>query len=95
MVNLDVNSDEFSSVKKSFEDTCPSPQTYQIVKIERVQNPVLYRQYMVQKMNMDQKIQLFKMKEICFMDALEMLPKILVIKDLTKALQDYMVKFKC
>ena len=45
---MDVNSDEFSSVKKSFQDTCPSPQTYQIIKIERVQNPVLYRQYMVQ-----------------------------------------------
>ena len=52
MVVLDVNSDEFSAVKKSFESTC---KTYQIVEIKRIQNPVLYRQYMVQKMHMDKK----------------------------------------
>ena len=53
MVTLDVNSDEYSSVKKHFESTLS--RTCQVVEIKRVQNPVLYKQYMVKKKDMDQK----------------------------------------
>ena len=52
MVTLDVNSDEYASVKKHFENTLS--QTYQIVTIKRVQNPLLYMQYMIKKRVMDE-----------------------------------------
>ena len=53
MVTLDVNSSEYSTVKKYFEKT--TLHTYQFVKIECVQNPVLYQHYMVKKSDMDQR----------------------------------------
>lgn len=53
LVTLDVKSNEFSVVKQCFENTMS--QMHQILKIERVQNSVLYRQYMVRKKDMDQR----------------------------------------
>ena len=53
MVTLHVNSDEYDSVKKLFESTLS--RTCKIVTIKRVQNPILYKQYMVKKRDMDEK----------------------------------------
>ena len=53
MVALDEKSDEYSSVKKHFENTLLRP--YRIITIKRIQNPVLYKQYMVKKKDMDKK----------------------------------------
>ena len=65
-VTLDVSSDEYSQVEKLFAATMPVPQpqlanddlmTFQwqhIVKIERIQNPLLYTQYMAKKNDIGQ-----------------------------------------
>lgn len=61
MVTLDTNSDEYSRVKKFFTATMPEPQQQSnacnillfhwnhIIKIERIQSPALYTQYMTKK----------------------------------------------
>ena len=61
MVTLDTNSDEYCRVKKFFTATMPMPQQQSttcdimsfhwnhIVKIERVQSPALYTQYVTRK----------------------------------------------
>ena len=53
MVPLDVNGSEFSTVKQYFEQTMS--QAHQIVKIERVQNSELYKQYMIKKNAIEQR----------------------------------------
>lgn len=53
MVTLDVKSDEYSKVKIYFENTMS--QVHRIIEIKRVQNPTLYKQYMVKKKDMDQR----------------------------------------
>ena len=58
MVTLDASSNEYSQVKKLFTATMPVPQQQftmcdfhwnHIVKIERIQSPALYTQYMNRK----------------------------------------------
>lgn len=51
LVQLDPNQhlQEYQDVQRRFQQTCPN----QIVKIERVQNPVLYGTYMIHKRKMD------------------------------------------
>ena len=53
MVPLDVNGSEYSTVKHYFEQTMS--QAHQTVKIERVQNPELYKQYMIKKNAIEQR----------------------------------------
>ena len=53
MVTLDVNGSEYTAVKQYFEQTMS--QAHQIVKIERIQNTVLYKQYMVKKNAIEQR----------------------------------------
>ena len=58
---LDVKSKEYNDVKTLFESSTSKPftirsiynQRYQILKIERIQNPQLYSQYMGKKKAMD------------------------------------------
>ncbi|XP_077990954.1 uncharacterized protein LOC144445286 [Glandiceps talaboti] len=52
-VVLDAQSNEFKTVATTFIQTLRSPNVVQ--QIERIQNPKLYRQYMVLKQNMDRK----------------------------------------
>ena len=70
VVALDPKSTEYGEVKSKFEKTItpqqhvsplhtmlaypPSGQHYQIIKIERIQNPFLYAQYVAKKKTMDQ-----------------------------------------
>ena len=66
MVTLDVSSDEYSQVKKLFTATMPVPQPQltdddlmplqwnHIVKIQRIQNPLLYTQYTARKKRISQ-----------------------------------------
>lgn len=64
LVTLDVTSDEYSQVKKIFTSTMPTHQQqstnnefqwHQIVKIERIQNPVLYTRYVATKKSTSEK----------------------------------------
>jgi len=68
MVALDVTGTEYREVKALFEVTVPVTQVrnvwtpssrqdhgYKIVKIQRVQNPQLYHQYVIRKKGMDQQ----------------------------------------
>ena len=50
-VLLDPNASEYKKVAEDVRKTC----TVNIIKIERVQNPVLYRQYMVRRDQMEHK----------------------------------------
>ena len=52
LFQLDSSKDgqEYQDVQARFQITCSSP----IVKIERVQNPVLYRTYAIRKQKMDE-----------------------------------------
>ena len=57
---LDTNSKEYNDVKTLFESSMPAPNPkwsthdwHKIVKIERIQNPLLYSQYMGKKKAMD------------------------------------------
>lgn len=45
------NAKEYQDVQNRFQQTCP---TNKIVKIERVQNPVLYQTYAIRKQKMDE-----------------------------------------
>jgi hypothetical protein len=47
-----IHRKEYDGVKKAIQKTSPS---INIVKIERVQNPSLYKAYMVKKQKMDDK----------------------------------------
>lgn len=50
MVSLSDNSQEYIKVKADFESTVTGKK---IIKIERVQNPILYAQYITRKKSMD------------------------------------------
>ena len=50
---LDTKSKEYNEVKTLFEFSLPTPTGFKIVKIERIQNPLLYSQYIRRKKAMD------------------------------------------
>ena len=54
LVTLTAGSPEYNNVESQFNTTMVKGSSYsQIVSIQRIQNPVLYQQYMVRKREMD------------------------------------------